>query len=953
MAAATSASSTSLSRYRPAVIFIAGVTAVCGAYYIFYSFQQPQMHGAPLRRSNAVHQPRTRPRTTRPGHALPRPASDTSREPLGSDADELFDRTHWTEGYYGSLSFYVYGQHLNVQLHPLRIPAPEQLVSILHIGPVEAQQVRNHLEQAFLDRFLASEMPPRLLLGLNAELARDLRQMMSSRGFREENLDRAVMNYDRRVAEEMRGDDATGNREELARLGGDTTSEVDSELSWGGEDSAGNSEGERVMKMVFHIAEDQARQNGFVHRGVSCSSCNIYPIRGIRYRCANCFDFDLCEACEALQSHIKTHVFFKIQIPTPSLGNPRHSQAVWYSGKISAFSRLLRRSLCKTLEQETGLEKAEVEGMWEQFRATSASEWTDDPHGLGLAIDRRTFNRCLAPSNAPRTPPANIIYDRLFAFYDSNGDGLIGFEEYVKGIASVHNKNKEERMKRLFRGYDLDGDGYVTRKDFLRIFRAFYALSKERAKDLVGSMEDDSTEAVNVRDLVLGSQPISSAFAGAIPRGERARTGEGKRRGEHGDMHITDGGGVTTESGTDTIDRNRIIAEAAERAAAPMPNFGSRRQLWESMITEPNGRSGDLSERAMASTDDEAQTDEDSFEEAEEGTSGEEDWPSWVTSADFDAVFTSPLRSRIDCTDEEQKKVVAAAKARLREEARNKRRRTRQESIKSRWAKRQFYLDEEEGATAPEGPEDGISVGDFEDAPEVADKRTDGSPSATPEPSQQPSPRSRSSSKVRFQDDLEDTDYETRSNPSTSSRSIPLGERWGGYEIPEAERDVGKEVLYQVTQQGVNEMIDPLFEKKETLALEVAATKEERRKARVSAPRLDRSSSNPGRKLDPASPTEEQRTRRNSDPAFLTASTESTRSGSDPSARRALLASSPASTISAKRRERLRFLDTVEKEDQARGGPGRIDYSEFKAFLEAGDGKEWAFLGAWIEIVTF
>jgi hypothetical protein len=36
-----------------------------------------------------------------------------------------------------------------------------------------------------------------------------------------------------------------------------------------------------------------------VHRGVTCNVCEKCPIRGVRYKCANCRDFDVCELCEA------------------------------------------------------------------------------------------------------------------------------------------------------------------------------------------------------------------------------------------------------------------------------------------------------------------------------------------------------------------------------------------------------------------------------------------------------------------------------------------------------------------------------------------------------------------------------------------------------------------------------------------------------------------------------
>jgi len=53
-----------------------------------------------------------------------------------------------------------------------------------------------------------------------------------------------------------------------------------------------------------------------VHRGVLCDGCGVTPIRGVRYKCASCPDFDLCEACEAKGVHAATgHMLLKIRVP--------------------------------------------------------------------------------------------------------------------------------------------------------------------------------------------------------------------------------------------------------------------------------------------------------------------------------------------------------------------------------------------------------------------------------------------------------------------------------------------------------------------------------------------------------------------------------------------------------------------------------------------------------------
>ncbi|CAG8525508.1 3650_t:CDS:10 [Paraglomus brasilianum] len=55
------------------------------------------------------------------------------------------------------------------------------------------------------------------------------------------------------------------------------------------------------------------------HPGIKCDHCNK-QITGLRYKCGNCSDFDLCGNCEAspLNDHDKTHVFLKIRRPTPN-----------------------------------------------------------------------------------------------------------------------------------------------------------------------------------------------------------------------------------------------------------------------------------------------------------------------------------------------------------------------------------------------------------------------------------------------------------------------------------------------------------------------------------------------------------------------------------------------------------------------------------------------------------
>jgi len=48
-----------------------------------------------------------------------------------------------------------------------------------------------------------------------------------------------------------------------------------------------------------------------IHHGVSCNKCEASPIEGVRYKCQICEDFDLCEKCELKSDHPVNHPMIK------------------------------------------------------------------------------------------------------------------------------------------------------------------------------------------------------------------------------------------------------------------------------------------------------------------------------------------------------------------------------------------------------------------------------------------------------------------------------------------------------------------------------------------------------------------------------------------------------------------------------------------------------------------
>lgn len=620
--------------------------------------------------------------------------------------------------------------------------------------------------------------------------------------------------------------------------------------------------GHNIVNLLFRVSEDNARRNGCVHRGCQCNSCGMVPIRGIRYRCANCADFDLCETCEAQGVHIKTHIFYKIRVPAPPFG-PRQMQAVWYTGDPDTCRRNLPRGLIMRLSRDTGFERPELEAFWEQWTFMANTEWRDDPDELGIAMDRKTFERCLVPTGGSRHAAPNLIHDRMFSFYDSNRDGLIGFTEFLKGLSYRKRKGK---LAKVFDGYDIDEDGFVNRKDFLRMFRAYYVLYKQMHKDILNGLEIQLLASTEAEQLVNSRQPLSSLFGreGRVPPGDSRLRYEGKNYRRDGSVEIVDDvEGVVIEDRGDTSSRQDILTNLF----ACETEHRTRRQFVTPNGTDSNWRtvhraSGSRSERpyllalldppsALAhlpglfelgessdseETEEEVEEEEDEGDEDDEEEEKDEDEDGKEDGQDEAEAYlgSTPTESA------RRENFITQARQEAPKVERRKRDMARKQ-LHERWKRRQFYLDAEEGGEAPEDwqrDEDTLMNAreTGESSKSAADSKADAFPG--------------SASRVRFMEDTEDEEVE-----SHASESGPELETFWDVQgsFPDAEQDAGKEILYQVTQQAFNELLDTIFKSAEDLAMEAAATKDRREKYKhlIKRVRLEDDESKPVRSSPP------------------------------------------------------------------------------------------------------
>lgn len=605
MASQASNSSSTLLRYRPAVIAVLAIAVGCTGYYLHNSLStsftsNESANKARLHRSNAVRRSRQlRPINTQtPSQEDHCPLSPTSLR-----------------------SSFLYGNFWATDLNGVAIKLPLVNGDLLSAPDIArrygvrytlAVRIRQDLEAAFLDAFFARTMPTGSILQLSKAARQHIVDSLGTlnnispdnisnaldrycNGELEDHPNRVERQEHERKAEQQPEQDRPRNESEAVGqhpradetpsspafteqdsrplvdsqsageddvmtidLSGGVTDPINpdgpahaprspaetvmerSEHSWRGqtEDHSEHTK-QTVLGLIYHIAEEQARKEGYVHRGVTCNGCGSLPIRGIRYRCTNCADYDLCELCEAQQIHDRTHLFYKVRIPAPFLGNPRQPQPVWYPGKPRSNEFPMHKDDKALLCQRTGLQMPVLEALWEQFKCLAAVDYPEDPTKYYLAIDRPTFDKCFIPKSSIRPPPPNLIYDRIFAFYDTNDDSLIGFQEFVFGISSIGYKKPQERLRQIFNGYDIDNDGFVSRLDFQRMFKALFSLHRELAKDIVTRLDDEFYDEEIAREVVNSSQALSSAFSGSIPPGDPSRAVEGKSINDYGDYVIT------------------------------------------------------------------------------------------------------------------------------------------------------------------------------------------------------------------------------------------------------------------------------------------------------------------------------------------------------------------------------------------------------------------------------
>lgn len=509
------AETSSLTRYRPATLALAAFAAACGIY-VLYTSRSPEPEKSSLHRSNAVHRPRVRASQSRPivefitpnaeallGLVIIRRGSDVL---VGNLAQLQLPTEDQIRATFGSSAHEIYNESLTAGLCGI-------MLSCVQHSNSSNRQTLESLGLGGLSEALVAQDGQRCSSILAAVFT----------DVNDEIISREVAEFLRTYPFSSHSDTESDR---------DTRDLAETEDMEGLNDSPeGPSQG--IKGLLYYIAEEQAHRKAYEHRGITCEECGENPIRGIRWHCLNCPDFDLCSTCEAHSDHIKTHVFAKIRIPLPVLSQPSHQIPIWYPGDPRKMHVPLDPSFRRRISQQYDLEEPMIDAYYEQFVCIANVPWPSDPLKVQAAIDKRAFDKALTSDRWKARFSPNILYDRMFAFYDSNNDGLVGFEEFVSGLAYLRGSLRFTPLTRALRGFDLDSDGFVDRTDFLRLFRAKYSIHELLVNTMVEMYEDD--QSLSVIEVLRSSQPISSVFhEEEIPQGED-RPRRGKRVDEFGD----------------------------------------------------------------------------------------------------------------------------------------------------------------------------------------------------------------------------------------------------------------------------------------------------------------------------------------------------------------------------------------------------------------------------------
>jgi len=141
-------------------------------------------------------------------------------------------------------------------------------------------------------------------------------------------------------------------------------------------------------KPLYHSTLDLEKQ-GDLHEGFYCDGCDASPIQGMRYRCMECHDYDLCESCNAKGNSMHSNLHAMLCIPKALAPEP--IKTIDTPEKMEA------------LQKELEARKTDFDEMLKKREALESAM-----KKLRERREERKLMAKAATAPAPASPPADI-----------------------------------------------------------------------------------------------------------------------------------------------------------------------------------------------------------------------------------------------------------------------------------------------------------------------------------------------------------------------------------------------------------------------------------------------------------------------------------------------------------------------------------------------------------------
>merc|ERR1711871_310685 len=146
----------------------------------------------------------------------------------------------------------------------------------------------------------------------------------------------------------------------------------------------------------------------------------------------------------------------------------------------------------KEVRRLTGLEKFSAEEVFEEFAVAA------DEDGLlakgAFEACFKGFIRRVGEQSAADDSRTDVVLERLFSIFDSDGNGVVDFSELASGLSVLCSGSRDDKAEAAFSLYDYNGDGFISLDEMTRyltcVFKVMYETQPGTAERVGVSAEE-------------------------------------------------------------------------------------------------------------------------------------------------------------------------------------------------------------------------------------------------------------------------------------------------------------------------------------------------------------------------------------------------------------------------------------------------------------------------------